>query len=544
MKKIFFFVLVITALFGFSDAALAGDMIYSATAEGELSLYISPTEESHIVATVPACVEMELLEEDKTWGLVKVNNKCGWVNLSFTRKTYNDAAESTGGDIKKSVKVDAAGGKASLYNLPSEDRVAGSEVLYRIPNETVLKIIRETASGWGLVSMNGEYAWVKTKDTSAFKENIDTDKYGIFYVYVLSERGRGISLWSDTGRSRRLTVIPDCVRLTVQEKSGNYGYVAYNGINGWIDLTETAQSLLNSQMGAGKEVNEEYTLITPEGENSVQLITVPSQNSWDGAAAVATVKSETTVFVLRTTMSGWGLIYYEGKLGWAPPEMLFPATKEEAPFTEILKTPVKGYVFTEKSKGMTLFAEADGKTKIVTVPECVEILIIAEKDGYEFISCDYGCGWAKKGEYKETFEDALHGKEDTRKVGYILKDDTPIMGLPTLEERCHSKVLGVAEKGTVFECIRTVTSDKDRWALAEINGQTGWIRLGDARKVSSLYLGALGVLVGIILVCTAAFAVIRLKKKKEEGEQENESGKGLYYADSGAHEETPDVPHQ
>lgn len=536
MKKTVFLMLVIMAFFGFSSA-MAADEIYSATTSGVLSLHISPDEESYTVATVPACSKMELIEEDKTWGLVKINNKCGWVNLSFTRNSYDDAAEATGTDAKSSIKINGKDGKATIYNIPSTERSFGSLEQYRIPNGTVLKITRETSSGWGLVSMNGIYSWVKMEDTIPFIESLDTDKYGIFYVYVLSDGGRGLSLWSDRWRSRRYAVIPDCVRLTVQETDGDYALVAYNGINGWIELRQTAESLLNAQSAAGKEVNREYLAMPLFGEEKTQVLTVPSENSYDGGRVVATIDEESEVFVLRSTMNGWGLIYYDGALGWVPSEALSPLEEEHSQIISMLERPIKGYVSTQKRRGMTIFASPDGKKKITTIPEFVQISVIAQKDGYEFISCDYACGWAKMGEYLQSAENIIPDEEQER---LIVKAKSPMMSLPTMQELCNSEQMGTVERGTIFDCILTVTTEKERWAFAEIDGQTGWINMEYTQKVMPLYL-AIAILLGIIgLICCIVYAV-RLLKKKKEGEHQDETQQRLCYAGSGAQEKSPDV---
>ena len=148
----------------FCGAALAAEYVYSASVEGEISLYISPDDESHVITKIPACSRLKLLETERTWGLVEFNNKAGWINLSFTRANYSKAAEATGNDFTKSVQVKAKDTKAVLYNVPSDDIRLGSSEKYSIPNNTVLKITRQTDSGWGLVSMHGKYAWIKMSE--------------------------------------------------------------------------------------------------------------------------------------------------------------------------------------------------------------------------------------------------------------------------------------------------------------------------------------------------------------------------------------------
>jgi hypothetical protein len=82
--------------------------------------------------------------------------------------------------------------------------------------------------------MHGKYAWVKMDEVKSYDTQNDSDKYGIYYVYTLSEKGEGVNLYSDKNGKTLSAVIPDCIKLTVRETHEQYAYVSYNGMNGKI----------------------------------------------------------------------------------------------------------------------------------------------------------------------------------------------------------------------------------------------------------------------------------------------------------------------
>ena len=178
--------------------AFAAEKLYTASPSGEIPLRMQPDEKSFEIVKIPACSKVELIEKRNTWGKVVFENKCGWINLCYTAPKYNDAAQNTGRDNVKNVSVDSQKGRTELYNIPSTEEKFGSSVKVTIPNGTVLSLKRETESGWGLVLMNKNYAWVKMEDTKEFESygEDNLEEYGIFYVYVNSAGGNGIDLKS------------------------------------------------------------------------------------------------------------------------------------------------------------------------------------------------------------------------------------------------------------------------------------------------------------------------------------------------------------
>ncbi len=517
MKKFICVIFMLISVLLISGTAFAAEYVYSASVDGELSLYISPDEKSYEITKIPACSKLKIIDTERTWGLVEFENKAGWINLSFTRDDYAKAAEATGNDSLKNVKVAAKDKVAILYNVPSEDASLGSTEKYQIPDGTVLKITRETRSGWGLVSMNGKYAWIRMDKTALYISQTDSNQYGIYYVYVLSDGGKGLELWANENGRNLCAVIPDCIKLTVRETKGNYAYVSYAGINGWIDLRYTTESLSNAQMNAGSAVNVECTITAQDGVDHVDALSVPSANINDGGSVVSSLKNGEAVFVLRSTLDGWSLVHSNGGLGWLPPGTTTLAqTLPQSDITDVYKTPKEGFVATAAGKGLKLYALPTQDDEVALVPEATKIKVVAEREGYKYVFCDYAAGWVKDIPMADTYIEALEKYPDEKTVFYVTDRETDFMSLPTANELCRSTVLAVIPEGKYFEAIRTVTTSKTKWLLAEIDGNLGWIKMSHANKVAISPLGIVLIFVAVAVIIALVIVVIyKVRKKKQ-----------------------------
>ncbi len=548
MKKLSVLLVLILSLFLFCGVAEAANNLYSASLEGEISLHISPDEDSFVITKIPACSKLKLIRTERTWGLVSFKNKAGWINLSFTRENYSKAAEATGNDLAKSVRVNAKDGKAILYNIPSEDTLLGSSEKHVVPNQTILEITRQTPSGWGLVSMHGKYAWVKMDDVEAFDTQNDSDKYGIYYVYTLSEKGEGVNMFVNEYGENLCAVIPDCIKLTVQDTKGDYAHVSYDGTSGYINLKYTTQSLSNAQSNAGEKVNAEYIITPPEEEEEVNVYSVPSQEEKDGPSIVGTVKRDESVYVLRATINGWYLINCNGQLGWIPPQSasISEVINENENIT-VYETVQEAFVVSPDGKGLKVYAEPYSKKEHASVLETAQIRIIAEKDSYKYIYSDYAAGWINDFGQVATYEEAIEMYPDKSRVIFITNRETALMSLPTKSITGGSEELLTIPEGKFLEVIRTVTTGKTKWVLAKIDEQYGWINKAHLKEEGSvpililllilIVVGAIAVIVLIILLIKKI--VKNIKKKKEKEIDENE--KSVHNEDSGTREKSPDV---
>jgi len=512
MKKLISFIFIFCILC-FAQSANAEEKLYAASSEGYLTLRLLPGESSPEIIQIPACAKLTLLETKNTWGKVVFENKCGWINLSFTAESYKEAANSTGISHSMDSVVKNIRKRVVLYSLPSVEPALGSEEKFVVPGGTVLNITRRTDNGWSLVDMNGTLAWVQTEFTEPYNapENETAENFGISYVYALSPGGTGINLTERAGSGKVLAVIPDCVKLTVREKENNYAYVSYNGFNGWINMKHTAETFEMATNNAGKAVKEEY--VVSSENNEISLMSLPSEFTYDGSFPEANVKNGETVFVLRQTDNGWSYISHGSKKGWAAPLTLVPAEKTQGEALQLC-TPYDVYVASKDLKGIRLFDEPDEKAKgFVTVAECVRMSVITEKDGFGYAINDFAAGWANLSETALDYESAL--KLDEAKnlpySFYIVKKETELYSLPSYSELCKSVPLSKVSPGDELTVLKEVQTGKRKWGLTEINGQTGWVNLGHCKKVSFPVKKTIFLIFCIIAVIIVIIWILRKK---------------------------------
>ena len=546
MKKFIGFITIFITLFLLCGVANAAGLKYASSSEGEINLYMTPSDSGFVITKIPACSELEIIKTERTWALVSFRSKVGWINLSFTRGSYLDAAEASGSDMKSSVQVKAKNGQATLYNIPSEDTTLGSEEKYQVPNNTVLEIKRQISSKWGLVSMSGDYAWIKMDEVKSFDTHNESEIYGIYYVYTLSDKGDGVNLFVDEYGENLCAVIPDCVKLTVQETQNGYGRVSYDGTEGWVNLENTTQSLLNAQSNAGEKVNEEFVVKEKEEGNTFSVYSVPSENPADGTVEIGTVKKGEYVYVLRVTQNGWSLINCDGQLGWLPPESL-----EEKKYSQyshkydnirISESEKLSYIATKQGKGLKVYCEPGSAKVISFIPETAKIKIMAEENGYKYVYSDFASGWVKEECSFETRKEALSMYHNKKEKAYITKKATLLMKLPLTEQYGENAILMSVPKGKRVVAVRTVTSGKTKWLLVKVDGKYGWVNKADVQQEEYLIALCLTILGGLLAIGVALWLILRKLKKKIKKNKEKEVEeieKSVHDENSGTYEESP-----
>ena len=532
MKKLTYilFCILLISMF-FATAAYAEKTLYVSSVEGRPGLYLSPDKDSFKITDIPGCAELRLIKSEGMWGNVVFANKCGWINLSFTRATYEDAAEATGYDSPKNVETVSDENKTGLYTLPSDELKHGSEKKYTVPDGTVLKVTRETSDGWGLVPINEEYFWVKLENTKPYVTETEQvmESHGIYYIYTFSGDGKGVKLYSDSKGNGLLTTITDCMKLTVRETENNYAYISYNGINGWINLENTTESFANAQANTGKEVNAEYK-ISEEVSSNVEILSVPSDKKQDAAVVLGNIDAGTEVFVQRCTDDGWMLVNHEGKLGWIRPFSAQPQPDDDALLITPLKNKKEGYVSTGRESGLELYPLYDSRTVVARIPECVKVEMIAEKEGKKYVYCDYASGWTDSEVFTDSYETAVNAQKLKKTLKYAVKKDLGVMYLPMNELLCDNRVLASVKKGEELEILRIVSCGKEKWGLVNKGSVKGWVKISGMSRIYSpleITLFSLCSLAGLVLIVFAViFAVRKIKKviknrKKSASDEEN-----------------------
>ncbi len=517
MKKCAVFLSVLLFAVLLPAVSFASDNVYAAPVEGYMALRISPDENSHEITKIPACAKLTVLERRRTWGRVVFRKKCGWINLSFTASSYKDAAQATGYDAVKNVKVASENKNTSLYSLPSTLGLLGSVEKYTVPNDTILSVSRETKNGWGLVSMNGKYAWVQLKHTKPYESFAEEENhsYGIYYVYVLSERGEGLNLMSERGGGTILAKIPDCIKLTVRTENGNYGYVSYDGYNGWIDLKYTTNTLANAQTSAGVLVNKEYTVLGAEG--NVQLMSVPSDYAGDMSFSQGSVKPGETVFVTRSTASGWSFVTVNGVRGWIKPGQLSECEEEDYDAVQLCE-PYYVYGAARTKKGIKVYPDKSAlQQSIATLPECIKLQVISENGDYLYVYSDYAAGWIDRADTRTSYDEALMANKSDKAIYCRISIETNLLSVPMYSIYSGRSELMLLNEGTELAVIKTVTTGKRKWGLVKASGQYGWVNLNCTKKTVSPIVRAF-IFIAAALILTAILFVIYyiFRRKKNE----------------------------
>lgn len=491
--------------------------LYVATVDGMLGMYLSPDKDSLKITDIPGGAELDLVKSEGTWGNVVFSNKCGWINMSFTRDSFEEAAEATGFETLKNVETNSGENKVDLYTLPSCEAKYGSVKEYSVPDGVILRVIRETSDGWGLVRVRDKYLWVNLKDTKPYITRTEQAiaNYELYYVYTFSENGNGVNLYSDSKGKDVLTTVSDCVKLTVRETENNYAYVSYNGINGWVNLENTTKSFSNAQSKTGKEINAEYK-ITGETASGVDIFNIPSNTIKDGAVPIGSVSSGTKIFVQRCTADGWMLVNHNGKIGWIPPDNATLQPNDDLLLIKPLDKKQVGYVSTGKENGLPICSRYDSNTVIARIPECVKVDILAEKDKRVYVYCDYASGWTSPDGIVENGQKAISENYLNEPVKCMVEEGMVLMRLPMEELLCNNESLSSVKKGEKLKIVRIVTTGKIKWGLTELNGKKGWVNLSKTSRINESYntaLFMLGILSSAaVFVLAVVFILYKIRK--------------------------------
>ncbi len=525
-KRLCLIIAVFFASVIFAASAYAEKLIYAATADGEMMLSLSPGEDSPGIVHIPACAQMSLIETKGTWGLVNFQNKCGWINLSFTRETYDSAAEATGIECAKNVKIKSKDKNVILYNLPSDKEAFGSKEKYTVPVGMIVKITRETPNGWGLVNISDEYAWVKLENTKPYKTSAEQSAtpYEIYYVYVLTEGEGALNMYAEPGKGSVLAMIPDCTKLTVRETKDNYAYVSYAGINGWINLKYTTTSFYYARSNAGNVVNEEFVTVLPDSGEEIPVYRIPYAEEISGNEELGRIDGEMQIFVQRMTHDGWQLINHNGLLGWIPPGSAVKKQDEDSEDITIIENAEEKYMTTEKGKGVPIYADYYKESDAFTVPEYIKVKTLAQKDGRVYVYSDYMSGWTDSENLYNSYNEALEVAVLEESLTYHALTDTILTDIPAKPDVYGSKKLCTIKENTVFEIRKFVTAGKGKWALVEVAGKRGFVSLADVKKgiPSNKKLYAVYITAGmILLILSGILTVYAIRKNKINKFSEN-----------------------
>ena len=227
------------------------------------------------------------------------------------------------------VYVKASDGGVNIRSGPStsyEKLMTGM-----IPNGTELYISAQSGN-WGYTTYNGITGWIAlsatTKSASAKSSSqpVQTTQAG-YYVYVKASDG-GVNFRSGPSKSYGKVMsgmIPNGERLYISEVSGKWGVTTYNGITGWIALSETTKTAPSTNTASTTKSTKttSYYVYVKAYDGGLNLRIGPSVNY--AKVMPDWIPNDTEIHI--TAVSGnWGYTSYQGYSGWV--NLKYTTTKQ------------------------------------------------------------------------------------------------------------------------------------------------------------------------------------------------------------------------
>lgn len=188
--------------------------------------------------------------------------------LAFSGGVLADAAVydwEIAQDCNYDAYVSTVDGGVNLRAEPSTQ----AAILCSIPDFVCLHISMESTNGWGYTSYNGNYGWVALNQLSK--------SYPIksvsMNVKVTASDGVNLREGPYTSYDKLISsAIPKGEVLQVTGLSqNNWGQVTYQGVTGWIAMSQVAEVKANTSVPADEEedeTEEEETVEPTETENA------------------------------------------------------------------------------------------------------------------------------------------------------------------------------------------------------------------------------------------------------------------------------------
>ena len=172
------------------------------------------------------------------------------------------------------VVVSAPDGGVNMRSGPGEnnDKVLSG----LIPNGTEL-FISVTSGTWGFTAYSGATGWITLKQVTRLDEPTPpqpqepeyTSTEANYTVYVATPDG-GLNMRTAPAENKPLAMnsrIPDGTPLFIERVSGNnWGYTSYNGIKGWVALSQTTKTPPKANPDNEPETQEPEETEKPKGD--------------------------------------------------------------------------------------------------------------------------------------------------------------------------------------------------------------------------------------------------------------------------------------
>ncbi len=267
-----------------------------------------------LIGTIPQGTVLEVSEVSGGWIRVAYNGQNGWISTDYCKNYSGTVSDTTGSN-----KVAAVGDKVEITNTDAVNFRSGAGTGYSklgtIPRGTVLKV-EEVSGSWFRVTYNGKNGWISSGYCKKYVENIvenpTTNKVASVGDKVEIANADAVNFRTGAGTSyAKIGTIPRGTVVTVEEISGNWFRVNYNGKDGWFS-SGYCKKYVESNV-------EPSTPSTPADGTKIKVTAAVAVYLRTGAGAsynlIGSVPGGAILTVIESK-DGWYRVNYDGKTGW------------------------------------------------------------------------------------------------------------------------------------------------------------------------------------------------------------------------------------
>jgi uncharacterized protein YgiM (DUF1202 family) len=287
---------------------------------GNLILRAQPSTSAQQLALIPNGTSLIITEFNGDWGKTTYNGQTGWVNMGWVTYVSGDTDNQNQGYALGKYTVVLTSGNLRLREQPS----TSADTIALIPNGTTL-IITELLNGWGKTTYDGKTGWVSMAylaylgaDSDSSNNDVTSDTNSdiihgdVYVIYVVTNEGAETSIYEEPStESAILGSIPNGESLLVSLVDGDWAYVTYKNITGWVKMDQlTSKAVVD---GIEDEAEKGLAFVV----NTIDKKGVINQHKEKSIFSDIIQKIPNGTILYVQEISGpWAKVTYKGKTGW------------------------------------------------------------------------------------------------------------------------------------------------------------------------------------------------------------------------------------
>ncbi|MCR5636098.1 MAG: SH3 domain-containing protein [Clostridiales bacterium] len=440
---------------------------------GGLWMRASASSSGAQLTIVPKDTLLVITEISNGFGKSTYGGYTGWLSMSYL------AFVSSSTTITTDTSSPQPSGQLGIYRVNIESgtlnfRATASSngtKIGSIPKDTLLTIT-EISNGFGKTVYNGQTGWVSMSYMAYVGQSSDTPVQQETGYYKVTLSSGNLTLRSSaSSNGDRLGLVPNGTVVKITEISNGYGKTTYAGQTGWLSMIYLTKTD-NPQDNPNPQGNT-YTVTT-----SATALNIRATASASGQIIGSVPKG--TVVTVTETSNGFGKITYGSTTGWVSMEYLTATSgggENNGPKLGTYRVNIESGTLNFRA------TPSSNGTRIDGVPKDTLLVITEISNGFGKAIYKGQTGWVSMGymAFVSDSTDTVNTNSDIS--GYTTgtyQITTEGGNLKLRAAPINGSQLALIPNGTILQ----VTEVSGAWGKTTYNGQTGWISLDLAKKVS------------------------------------------------------------